>query len=75
MEPDYQIDPSRVGQGETGIFIRAKRDGVWGSYDIYALEKNSLLCWLTSRGGNNRWAENTVGILLGHGHLHPMKVA
>ena len=55
----------------TGIYVRAKQpDGKWISADLCQLSKESLLAWLRSRGGNNPWAEDTVGILLGHGHLH-----
>lgn len=53
----------------TGIYVRAKCNGKWGSYDIATLEKESLFQWLRSRGGENVWAENVVGILLGHGPL------
>jgi hypothetical protein len=73
------VDPARVldledaDPGETGIYVRAKQpDGSWCSIDIYALEKASLLAWLRSRG-DNRWAEDVVGILLGHGHLHTVE--
>jgi hypothetical protein len=56
---------------ETGIFVRAKNpDGKWRSVDIALLDKVSLLVWLKSRGGDNPWAEDVVGILLNHGHLH-----
>jgi hypothetical protein len=66
------IDPSRHGvMPETGIFIRAKTDaGRWVTCDISELDKSSLLSWLRSRGGDNVWAENVVGILLGFGNLH-----
>jgi hypothetical protein len=78
---DLLIDEKRLksveAEGEhegdpTGIFIRAKHPTTnkWMSVDIYVLQKDSLLAWLKSRGGDNRWAEDTVGILLGHGHLH-----
>lgn len=68
-------DPERYQKyGEenvTGIYVRAKNpDGEWKSVDIAVLDKPSLLRWLQSRGGDNRWAEDVVGILLGHGHLH-----
>lgn len=57
--------------GHTGIYVRAKhKNGGWESVDIVLLEKESLLEWLRSRGGNNPWAEDCVGLLLGHGHLH-----
>ena len=51
----------------TGIYVRAKCDGRWGSFDIATLEKESLHKWLRSRGGENPWAEDVVGVLLGHG--------
>jgi len=53
----------------TGIFVRAEHEGKWDAYDIYLLDAPSLLEWLRSRGGKNEWAENVVGILLGHGHI------
>ena len=56
---------------ETSVFVRAKTPDGWDSVDIATLDKSSLLSWLRSRGGDNRWAEDLVGILLGHGHLHP----
>jgi len=72
---DLVTDPDRWHKhgtsNITGIFIRAKNpDGEWVSADIAVLDKPSLLRWLKSRGGENRWAEDVVGILLGHGHLH-----
>lgn len=67
------VDPSRIGLGESGIYIRAVGpEGKWGTFDIVDLDKESLLTWLRSRGGDNPWAEDVVGILLGHGHLHPL---
>ena len=60
--------------GATGIYCRAKSvDGKWGSFDIAELTRESLLIFLRSRGGDNPWAEDCVGILLGHGHLHKLK--
>lgn len=67
---ELKVDSKRLKQFETGIFVRATLDGKWGSYDIADLEKESLLDWLRSRGGDNPWAEDVVGILLGHGCLH-----
>lgn len=70
------IDESRFEQSyidnlSTGIYVRAKHEsGKWESVDILCLTKESLLDWLRSRGGNNSWAEDVVGILLGYGHLH-----
>lgn len=62
------VDPARLSEGPTGIYVRAKGpEGRFGTYDIFDLTKESLTAWLKSRGGNNEWAENTVLILLGHG--------
>lgn len=65
---NYRIDPGRMGElGETGIYVRALApDGKAQSTDISRLDKESLLAWLRSRGGDNLWAENTVLLLLGH---------
>jgi len=67
--------PGREGvggfDGSTGIYIRAiGLDGRFGSFDIAELDAPSLLAFLRSRGGDNRWAEDCCGIILGHGHLH-----
>ncbi len=71
---DLKVDPDRlsnlVSEPGTGIWIRALHYDRWDKYDIAALDKESLLVWLRSRGGNNPMAENMVGHLLGHGHLH-----
>lgn len=74
---ELEVDPDRghvvnasLGDNVSGIFCRAKLDGKWGSYDIAFLDKPSLLGFLRSRDGDNHWAEDVVGILLGHGHLH-----
>jgi len=66
---DLHADPNREHLPETGIYVRAKRDLRWDSVDISHLGKDSLLIWLRSRGGRNPLAEDTVGILLDHGHL------
>lgn len=52
----------------TGIFVRAQvpPDNRWTSVDIEVLDLPSLMTWLRSRGGDNKWAENTVALLLGH---------
>jgi len=64
---ELKADPKRQNIGETGIFVRAKNtDDKWAAVDIVSLDKESLLMWLRSRGGKNEWAENTVGVLLGH---------
>jgi hypothetical protein len=71
---DPTIDPKRAiefADANTGIHLRAKdQDGKWLAADIATLDKESLIAWLRSRGGDNQWAEDVVGILLGHGHLH-----
>ena len=67
------IDKNRKDYAGTGIFIRAKDGENFGTFDISELTKESLLLWLKSRGGDNNIAEDTVGILLGHGHLHDLK--
>jgi hypothetical protein len=55
----------------TGIYVRAMRpDGGYESVDLAYLDAPSLLGWLKSKGGDNPLAEDVVGILLGHGHLH-----
>lgn len=68
------VDPDRPVIG-TGIYVRAKEGDRFVNADIAQLDKASMLEWLRSRGGANEWAENTVGILLGYGLLHPIKVA
>lgn len=71
MSDELLVSKKRVGQVginfiKTNIYVRANLDGNWGSYDIAALESDSLLTWLRSRGGHNPWAENCVLLLLGH---------
>lgn len=63
----YEISPKLP---ETGIYVRATLRGKWGSYDIVHLTKESLIEWLHKDGGDNKLAENCVGILLGHGCLY-----
>ena len=75
MNDELYVDKQRVLDNfsryhATGIFVRAEHDGKWDAYDIAELTKESLLRWLRSRDGDNKWAEDCVGILLGHGHLH-----
>jgi hypothetical protein len=72
---DLHIDPQRADMAEnfprTGTFVRAKdQSGKHQSVDIALLNKASLLALLRSRGGRNEWAENMVGLLLGHGAFH-----
>lgn len=71
------IDPERAAARYasdvgTGIYVRAAdpETGRVGSYDMAVLNKESLLDFLHSRGECNQWAEDIVGILMGHGHLH-----
>lgn len=66
---DLKFDPNRIEfDHATGIFVRAiNTEGRWDNADIAQLDKESLLEFLRSRGGQNEWAENVVGILLGHG--------
>lgn len=71
-EVKMQVDPERRDLSGTGLFVRAW-DGRWVSTDIATLDRQSLLTWLRSRGGDNPWAEDVVGILLGHGHLHGLE--
>jgi len=72
MEQALFVDSARADyESGAGLYIRAEfPDGKWGAADIAQLTKGSLLSWLKSRGGDNPWAEDVVGILLGHGHLH-----
>ena len=67
---ELRTDEDREGEFDTGIYVRAKRaDGAYGSVDIGELDKASLLTWMRSRGGENTWAEDCVGLLLTHGPL------
>lgn len=64
---DREDDEDYTG---TGIYVRAtnsKAEVV--NADLAQLDQESLLRWLRSRGGENRWAEQTVGILLGYPNL------
>lgn len=74
-EEKLKVDPSRwedkKAHGLTGIFVRAQDpNGKWVNADICQLTAESLLAWLKGRGGDNPWAEDVVGCLLGYGHLH-----
>lgn len=68
------IDPARLEEYKdvkTGLLVRAKYPGgKIKNADIVLLTSESLLAWLRSRDGDNPYAEDVVGILLGHGHLH-----
>lgn len=53
----------------TGIYIRARaatNASQWVSTDLATLDRESVLAWLKSRGGDNPLAESTCLILLGH---------
>lgn len=64
-----RISPFRTHLPGTDIFVRALDGKKWVAADISKLNTESLLEFLRSRGGHNPWAENVVGILLGHGNL------
>lgn len=67
-----RVDPLRekARHGTTGCYIRAVNgEGVVADYDIAELDKVSLLRFLRTGGQKNELAENTVGMLLGHGPL------
>lgn len=71
MSTPLKIDPERREHADaTGVYVRALDGERWTSADIATLDKPSLLAWLRFRGGDNPWAEDVVGVLLGHGHLH-----
>ncbi len=65
MTAPLRIDPD-LPDMETGIFVRAQHlDGSWGSPDMSQLDDESLVRWLRTRGGENRWAESVVFLLIG----------
>lgn len=64
---ELKTDPKRENIEGTDIYVRAETSsGEWKSVDVVQLDKQSLLTWLKSRGGNNEFAEEVVCILLGH---------
>jgi hypothetical protein len=76
---DLQVDQQRLTQATrtgrdeeslslTGIFVRAKGQHGWGSYDIALLTRESLWQWLTSLRPDA--ARATVLALLGHDHTN-----
>jgi hypothetical protein len=70
MKP-LREDPERRHYADTGLYVRAlRREGGFGTVDAIRLDKESLLAWLHSRGECNKFAEDVVGVLLLHGHLH-----
>jgi hypothetical protein len=60
------VDPERtVYASATCIYVRAKLQGKWGSYDIAQLDRESLLVWM--RGcGDSAMAERVVLMMLDH---------
>ena len=72
MIDEARLEQQYIDNSSTRIYVRAKHEsGKWESVDILCLTKESLLEWLKSRGGDNPYAEDVVGLLLGHGRLHP----
>ena len=68
----FITDPNREDRADsTGIYCRAIRpDGEEDVVDIAELDADSLLRFLHDQCGWSLGAENVIGILLGHGHLH-----
>lgn len=60
-----EVDPARTDLPETGILVRAERDGRVGNHDIAHLDTASLDTWLRSRDGIE-WPISVVKLLLGH---------
>lgn len=71
---EYTVDPERYANISyrcgTGIYIYAKTEDGYDAVDLAVLDKQSLLSWLKQNNESNKIAEDTVGILLGHGHLN-----
>lgn len=68
MDIELEVDPDRLDDdGLTGIFVRAKANGKWGSWDIACLTTDSLDYFLRSRGSID-WPINVVKAMLGHKH-------
>jgi len=68
------VDPERlIANIKTGIYVRAKSGDKWVTTDVANITSRSLLVWLRSRGGRNDWAEDCVGILLGHGPIATLR--
>jgi len=63
---NLKVDLEREDNRSTGIYIRATKDGKWGSHDIYSLNKDSLLEWL---GKDIALMENVILALLDHKDL------
>ena len=73
-ELDLQVDPARRHLERTGIYVRARDGERFVSADIDQLDKRSLLAFLRHKRGDqladNPWAEDIIGLVMGHGHLH-----
>lgn len=62
---DLEADINREHLHEaTGVYIRAKREGLWSSCDIAELDRESLGKLLQEKG--HQWTIDLVAILLGH---------
>lgn len=46
MSTAYQVDTEREGLAESGVYVRALREGKWVSADIAHLRRDSLVQWL-----------------------------
>lgn len=67
-EMEYIVDEHRFNDAEnveTGIVVRAKRNGRFDAYDITVLDRQSLWEWLLSRG-RAEWPASVVMSMLGH---------
>lgn len=58
---DYLVDPSRLDEWGTGIYIRARHGEKWGSHDLAHLDRDSVTRWLRRDEGT---AERVVLLLL-----------
>lgn len=67
-----RIDPARDEyDSATGIYVRAMNAaGKWESVDMARLDRESLIQWMRSRGGDNKLAESLVLLLLDHEPLN-----
>jgi len=75
MLQELKVDESRLNdrlrfQACDIVIMAMYPDGKIAQADVAVLDKASLLKWLRSRGGENKLAENVVGVVLGHGPLH-----
>ena len=61
MNKDYLVDPRRLNNPETGIYVRARHGEEWGPHDLAHLDRDSVTRWLRS---GERIAERTALLLL-----------